>query len=89
MFTTHCNTELDAEKSRAFERAQKAEPKATMTALEKKVPIDSEVERKRFAVLQAQLQVARLRGLLGGLEQRKDMLVQLSAKQRQELASLG
>ncbi len=58
----------------------------TVSAAEKTIPTVPEVKTVMEELLTAQMVTGRLRALISGLEHRRDMLVQISAKQRQEMA---
>lgn len=85
----------EADAKGAYERAlalafrrQRGEGAAIGTANEMKV-VDEDVQRARDAMVAAEAEARMFHALVKGLEHRKDMIVQVAARQREEMRNLG
>lgn len=72
-------------RARRFAMLSKAEPGRAVRRLELDVDADAEVESAETAMYEAQERVAVLRALVEGLNHRRDMLMHLAPRQRDEL----
>lgn len=76
---------LEGTKAMVFGALTEKDSKIAVAAADKKIPLAIPVKEAMEEMLTIQSTVARLRGLAAGLEHRRDMLVQISARQRQEM----
>lgn len=79
--------QLEAAEGEVYEALMRSSEKMTVAAANKITPKAAPVKEAQEAIFKAQGVSARLKALVSGLEHRKDMLIQISARQRQEMAS--
>lgn len=79
--------DMEVALSQAFQVFMDQDSKMTVGAAEKKMKSVPSVQEAVRVYHQAMQLCARLKGLTNGLEHRRDMLVQLSARERQERAN--
>lgn len=72
-------------KADAFIKIQSLDPKESATSIDRKILQAQTVRDAAKAHFSAQANTARLKALVSGLEHRRDMLVQIAAKMRQEM----
>lgn len=76
--------ELEIQQAKASSAITAAEPKLAVDKVKAQVSLDPEVQRLEHEYLEAEHQFRQLDALIKSLEHRRDMLVQLSAQNRQE-----
>lgn len=78
---------LEVTKSDVYQVLVEKDPKVSVSAADKSIARAVTTKTAMEEMFKAQVAVARLKALVSGLEHRRDMLVQISARQRQEMAS--
>lgn len=78
---------LEVTKSTSYQFLMDSDPKMTVAGADKKIPSIPAVASAVAELHEAMSVVGRLKGLVDGLGHRRDMLVQISARQRQEMAN--
>jgi hypothetical protein len=76
--------EVTKARARALMRARETEERKTVQSIAAEVELDETVQETTEDLLSAQDKRGALRAMVDALEHRKDMLLQISAKQRQE-----
>jgi len=77
---------LEMIKSEVFKILGQQDKRVTVAAAERRIPLAVTTQAGAQTLFDAQVLTARLRALVMGLEHRRDMLIQISARQRQEMA---
>lgn len=77
--------EVEEAKAFTYQALQAVDQKTSVSSADKKIPNSANVKAAMESLFSIQGVVARLKALSAGLEHRRDMLVQISAKQRQEM----
>jgi hypothetical protein len=82
---TQAEWDLEETEAEVFNAIQEKEPGLAIGRTDKRVEAHERVKEARRDLADKRRMVANLKALVNGLHHRRDMLVQLSARQRQEM----